>query len=384
MRWAIASVILVHGLIHFLGAAKGFGLAELPELAEPVSRRGAVVWLVASLALVCTAALFVRAPRLWWIVGSIAVVISQLAIVSSWGDARFGTVVNVILLGLLAYAFAAEGPFSLRAEYRRGVDERLASTPTQDAPLHQSRIEGLSESDLQELPAPVQRYVRRSGAIGQPRVAHFQAEWKGRIRGSAEEPWMTFTAVQHNFVDPPARYFSMDARRSGLPVDVLHVFADESASMRVRLLSLAPLVTASGPELTRAETVTLLNDISILAPGALMDARLQWEAMSERQARVTYTVGSNTVRAVLTFNEADELVDFVSDDRLAASADGSSFTPQRWSTPLRDYQSFSRLRLASRGEGRWHPVDASDFAYIELRLVEVEMNPGGRRVTRPQ
>jgi hypothetical protein len=52
-------------------------------------------------------------------------------------------------------------------------------------------------------------------------------------------------------------------------------------------------------------------------------------------------VGEITISAVLHFDESGELVDFVSDDRLAASPDGKTFLPLRWSdTCIR----LSRLR----------------------------------------
>jgi hypothetical protein len=35
MRWIFVALMLVHGLIHFMGPAKAFGLAELPQLTQP-------------------------------------------------------------------------------------------------------------------------------------------------------------------------------------------------------------------------------------------------------------------------------------------------------------------------------------------------------------
>jgi len=70
-----------------------------------------------------------------------------------------------------------------------------------------------------------------------------------------------------------------------------------------------------------------------------------------------------------------ELVDFVSEDRLAASPDGTEFTPQRWSTLVGDYRDFGSRRAPTRGVGRWHPA-AGDFTYIELKLIELEFNGG--------
>ncbi|MDH3222891.1 MAG: hypothetical protein OEO23_04180, partial [Gemmatimonadota bacterium] len=201
------------------------------------------------------------------------------------------------------------------------------------------------------------------------------ARWRGRIRAGPEDAWMRFSAVQHNVVDPPTRVFYMDARKSGLPVDVLHVFQAGAATMRVRLLSIVPLVRADGPELTLAETVTLLNDLSVLAPGALVDSRIRWEAIDNRSARARYEVGENTVSAVLSFNADDELVDFVSEDRLMASSDGGEFTALPWSTPLSEYRQFGPYRVAGHGEGWWHPRDSDPFPYVELDLLSVDVNP---------
>lgn len=48
---------------------------------------------------------------------------------------------------------------------------------------------------------------------------------------------MEFTFEQCNFLDRPLRLFLMGARRSGLSVDVLHMYHNGSASMRVRQAS---------------------------------------------------------------------------------------------------------------------------------------------------
>lgn len=97
--------------------------------------------------------------------------------------------------------------------------------------------------------------------------------------------------------------------------------------------------------------------------------------LDERSARGHFTVGSVTVSAVLSFDEAGELVDFVSDNRLAASADGTESTRRRWSTPIGDYRSFGPWRVSSRGEGRWHPP-GGEFSYVELELTGLEVNGG--------
>jgi hypothetical protein len=196
--------------------------------------------------------------------------------------------------------------------------------------------------------------------------------WKGRIREKADDPWMDFTAEQVNFPGEPSRFFLLRATRAGLPVDVYHSFQHGAASMRVRLLSLFPIVDTRGPAFTRAETVTLFNDIALLAPSELANPAIRWEAIDDRSARGFYSLGDNTVSAVFTFNDADELVDFISEDRLASS-DTGALTRISWSTPIAGYQSFGPRRVMTRGEGKWHP-EAGAYTYIDLELVDWQVN----------
>lgn len=364
MRWILVALIAVHGLIHLIGFTKAFGLAEVAQLTTPISRGMGLLWLGAGLAQLTAAGLYVAAPKIWWAVGLAAVVLSQIVIVTSWSDAKFGTLVNVIVLLAAIYGFASKGPTSFHAEYQRDVQARAEGDV--DLPL-------VTPDDLVELPEPVRCYLKQVGVVGQPHVHHFKAEWDGRIRGAPDEPWMEFTAQQVNFVDEPARFFLMDATRGGLPVDVLHAFRNGSAGMRVKLLSLIPMVDTSGPEMTRAETVTLLNDIALMSPAALLHPQMEWSPLAEHSARVRYTVGKNTVQADLFFNDACELVNFVSDDRLAAKPDGSGMVAWRWSTPMSDPAQFGPQRLASRGEARWHAPDG-EYAYMEATLTSIEVN----------
>ncbi|MCW2803426.1 MAG: hypothetical protein JWN06_1643 [Propionibacteriaceae bacterium] len=368
-RWIVVAVLVVHGLIHFLGVAKGFGWAEVPALKAPIGARGGVLWLLAATLVLATAVLIaVRAPTWWWMVAVCAATVSQVAIATSWSDAKVGTVVNVILVLAAGYGFVSVGPTSFHAQWRDQATQALADVDPAPAVV--------TEADLAELPDPLAAYVRRSGAVGKPRVVSFYADVHGRIRSGPDSAWMPFTGKQLNSYGPrPQRVFIMDASRSGLPVTVLHLFGDSTATMRVRLLSLVPVVDAAGPEMDRGETVTVFNDLVVLAPGAIPDAPVQWSAVDARHVRGVFTDGDQTVSAELTFNAEHDLVDFVSEDRLRASTDGKTFTPQRWSTPLSEHREADGRRVMTVGEGRWQaPAPGGRFAYIEFHLDAITYN----------
>lgn len=363
MKIVLALVLVLHGAIHLLGAAKGLRLAVLPQLTQPISPAFGVVWLVAGALFMASAGLVFAWPRGWWLAAAVALVFSTVAIVPSWADAKFGAAVNALVLVAVAYGFLVSGPVSLRAEYDRDVAARRGSVPPA-APV--------TESDLATLPAPVQRFLRRAGVVGQPRVARFYARMHGRIRSGAADPWMPFTAEQHNFYDRPSRFFYMTASRAFVPFQVFHRYADDEASMRVKVAGLVTVQELAGDAMTRAETVTLFNDMCLFAPATVLSPAVVWEAIDDRTARAVFSNAGQSIRAELDFNDAGELVNFRSDDRGRTSTDGRALEPVPWSTPLGAYRAFGALRLPSQGEARWHDT-SGDYAYIEMTIDEVRV-----------
>jgi hypothetical protein len=85
MHWIIAVLLAAHGLINLMGFpavrpgtfAKAFGYAELPQLTQPVSQVMGVAWLAAGLLVVASAVMMLAWPRSFWIVGAVALVMSQ-------------------------------------------------------------------------------------------------------------------------------------------------------------------------------------------------------------------------------------------------------------------------------------------------------------------
>jgi hypothetical protein len=361
MRMLLAAGLGIHALLHLLGFLKAFSLVRAPQLKVPISRRMGALWLVAAVVLALAAVGLMVAPAWFWLPAVVGVLASQVAIVTSWADARFGTVPNVLtLLGAL-YASVAIGPFGLHAEYQtRAGQARPTPGPS-----------GLvTDADLARLPAPVQRYLRYVGVVGEPHVRGIRLHFRGRIRSAPGAAWMPFVGEQRSLVAPATRLFFMQATMRGVPLDALHAYDGGAARMRVKLLSLFALVDTGGPEFTRAETVTLLNDLCIMAPAALIDVPIVWKTIDDRHVEATYSNGPHTVRGVLVFDAFGALENFWSDDRPALAADGARFAAQRWSTPVGDYRMRGTFRLASRGEARYAAA-LEEYAYIEFDDLDV-------------
>lgn len=364
MRWALIGLLAVHGLIHLMGFARAFGYAELPQLTQPVPRGWGLLWLVAAGLVLITAAMLAARMRTTWIVGAVALVVSQAVIASAWHDAWAGTVPNLLLLLVVAHGWLTEGPASFHAQYLRDVEAGLARHG--EAPV-------VTEADLAPLPDPVRRYLRVTRVVGQPRVRNYRLRFRGRIRSAPDSVWMPFEAEQQSFADEPTRLFLMRARMYGVPVEAFHRSIDGHATMQVTLAGAVPIADARGDEMDRAETVTLFNDMCLLAPGTLVDPAIAWEAVNATTARARFTNRRQTIAATLFFDPAGRLVNFESDDRSQSSADAKTFTRLRFSTPVGDYRDFGPLHLAAHGDARWHRPEGV-FTYGEFDVLEVAVN----------
>ncbi len=368
MKLAFTALLLAHAAIHGMGFAKASGLARLSQLTLPISRSLGVLWLVAGVATLGTAIALHAWPRGWWVIGAFALVASQAAMSSSWAEARYGTVPNAVVLLAVGWGFLSAGPLSLRSEYEHEVARGLQRSMPQ-APV--------TEQDLAGLPAPVQRYLRYVGVVGQPRVQSYRVRFTGRIRSGPDGPWMPLSAEQYSFADRPTRLFFMQARMFGLPVEALHEYVDAQASMRVKVVSLVRMVNARGPGFTAAETVTLFDDMCVMAPATLIDPAIRWEPVDATHTRAAFTAGEHTITATLIFDDDGRLVDLFSDDRPSLDGNGKTFTRQRWSTPLSGYRAFGRFRLASRGEARYQGP-STDYAYGEFAMESIDYNVSAR------
>jgi Family of unknown function (DUF6544) len=256
---------------------------------------------------------------------------------------------------------------SLRARHDQVVAAEFAAQPLTPGPTT------LTAADLTGLPHPVRRYVERSGAVGRPRPQNMRVVMDATMYRKPGAP-MRARSVQYSFFARPTRLFLMDARMFGLPVRALHVYRHEQATFTVRVASTVNMVDLRGEAISAAETVTVLNDMCLMAPGALVDPRLAWDSVDDRSAVVTFTNGPHVVTATLVFNDRDELVDFWSDDRPDSST--GTFLPMRWSTPVTEFRDVDGRHLLHSGGAVYHRPDGP-FTYGEFTMRSIQYDVPG-------
>lgn len=362
MQIAFAVFVLVHGLIHFIGVAKAFGFAAKLPMSLPISAGWGTVWLLAALLWITTSVMLFQSSARWWIPASVALLASQVVIIMSFADAKWGTLANLVVLVPLAVSLLDQRHASLQSIYKRECEARRT----------RALVSFVGESEIAHLPPQVQRYLRVTKSVGNARVRSFHARMRGTLRNSPDAPWMNVDVVQENFFDTPARIFFVRGARFGVPFDALHTYIGEAATMRVMVASVFEAFRASGHEMNQSETVTMFNDMCLFAPATLIDPNIRWEEIDAHSVRAWFRHGPVTISAVLTFNERGELVGFVSHDRYQ-SVDGKTFTLYPWSTPVERYGEFNGRHLVASATASWN-MHGTEFPYARLELVDLEYN----------
>ena len=360
MKTVLAIFIILHGIIHFMGFSKAFKLAEISQLNRQISKPAGAFWLLAGILFLMSAALIFSSKEWWWMPGTAAILISQILILQNWQDARYGTIANIIIFLTIVATF---GIWNFHRSFINDYKESLSRT---------ERItnEPLTESDIQHLPLPVQRYLIYAGVLNHDKVKNVTIRFHGEMR-SKKMDWFRFQSVQYNFYDIPSRLFYMKGQIKGLNVPGYHSYKNGIASMQIKPFGLIPVVNAKGELLNKTETVTLFNDMCLISPATLIDKSIKWEEIDSLSSKAYFTCSGITISAILHFNKTGQLVNFISDDRYDIS--GDTAINYRFSTPVYDYKNINGINIFTRGEAIWHYPDG-EFVYGKFYLDSIAYN----------
>jgi hypothetical protein len=399
MRVFVFVLMVIHGTIHLLGFVKAFKLAEVAQITRNISQPVGLLWLLAAVLFIAASVLFISGNDNWWMLATPSIVVSQILIFLSWNDAKFSTIANLIILLPLVIAILNAQPSSFKNTFKSEVQKRLSiivsSTEKRGLAGTAGRIsEGgkavyggpemikqsskqidesvVAERDLEHLPQPLQKYLRYVGVIGKPKVRNFRAVYEGDFSRDNGKSWLKIKSQQYNFYDDRARLYYIESELFGIPFDGLHIYAGNKATMQIKIAEMFKVADAKGPEMNRGETVTMFNDMCLIAPATLIDKSIQWEPVDSLIVRARFTNAGNTIAATLYFNKKGEMTNFVSDDRYQ-SADGKTYKSYRWSTPVKDYKNYGGYKLAHYGEARWRMPDG-EHPYAKAYLKEIEYN----------
>jgi hypothetical protein len=259
------------------------------------------------------------------------------------------TLVLYMLIGLAAVIAAAiaygMNRWRSETEERRA---RLESTRVHDEPgrFHMSELEGL--------PAPVQRYFRAALTDNQRMIAAVSIQHAGTFNMSETgEDWKPFTSNQRVITRRPG--FDWEARIAmapGLDALVHDSYIGGEGILHASVFGLFSIVNMRGtPEVAQGELMRFLAETAWY-PTALLPGRgVRWEAVDDSSAHVTIEDGGLSLTMLFRFG-ADGLIAFARAENRMRTV-GDSAVPTEWEGRWSSYERRDGMMVPMAGEVAW-------------------------------
>jgi hypothetical protein len=202
-------------------------------------------------------------------------------------------------------------------------------------------------AELAGLPDPVIRYFTAAIAPGTPLVRAARIEMRGRIKIGR---WLPFTATE---VLDPRRGFAWRARVAGRLVVGSDRYLDRAGAMRWRLFGLLPLVSASGPDLTRSAAGRAAGEGMWLPTAMLPRYGVEWSASSDHAVAARLTVDDTAAEIRYTLGP-DGHVESTVFDRWGDPDRSRTWAWHRCGGEITAYRTFGGLTVPAAGRVGWH------------------------------
>jgi hypothetical protein len=208
--------------------------------------------------------------------------------------------------------------------------------------------------ELENLPAPVQRYFETALTPGQPMIFEMTASHTGQFSLSETQPqWVPFHSQQLARMQPVG--FDWDGRiriAPGIQCFVHDAYIAGEGILHATLFGLFTLTKLQGtPEIAQGELLRFLAE-SAWYPTALLPSQgVTWEAIDDRRARARFTDGKTTVAVEFRFGD-DGLIQSVYTPARYRIVQGK-LTTTPWQCQLWNYQKREGMMVPIDGEVAW-------------------------------
>lgn len=257
----------------------------------------------------------------------------------------FLTAIVVIIITLII-----SGRIARANEVQKGLAMLESSMKNENPKVYKEQL-------IQDLPAPVRRYFEYALTDGQNYIQYLQLEHAGYFRQKPTQKWSPITGEEYFAMDPPGFFWL-----GKIPwVSAVDQYINGKGNLKVKLLSLIPVVDAKGEATNQGEFLRWLAE-AIWYPTALLPSEtIAWEAVDEDTAKIIFEDEHVKAEGVFRFNKVGQITHFTTyrymeDDRL-----------ERWTTHCKDYRAIHGMQVPFYAEVSWNLAEG-DFCYAKFQV----------------
>lgn len=228
-------------------------------------------------------------------------------------------------------------------------------------------------NDFDTLPELLQRFFRRCGYTGFEKIECAHIKWNNTmLKLSPQANWNPMRCYQLNFLCEPIRLVYMRIRLYGLlPLEALDLYKDAQGQMLVKLLKVIPISNARGNEMDASELVTILAETMII-PHYALQKYITWEVIDASSIKGTIKHNCISVSGIFHFNEHDECIRFITQDRYLTQKN-KQYQKTPWMATANNYILKKGIRFPTKFTATWHTHNG-DYEYFRGNIESIEFN----------
>lgn len=350
MRYFIPILLFLHGLISLLGFLKAFNILKMEQFEADVSKMAGVFWLLSSVLLFLVVAQAITRSDVFWILGSIALVLSQVLIIWFWKDAKYGTIMNIVLLVLVIINFSMWNHNRKGKELGNVLVENCKPLPMEE------------NSNLPEL---VKKWLEKNGAIEATPPPTVRFTQKGKLRLAPDKPWLEFNANQYvRLINPSFIWAAKVGQGEMMQFSGIDQFKNGKGKMNIALYGIIDVVDSKGEEMNQGTAVRFLAEI-VWYPWMARSKHITWEVVGEYQVKASFKYEELFVEGLFTFDKDGYPIQFKA---LRYNEEKKKDIPWRIEIDKASYTETENTSIPTKASVFWE-YELSDFHWLDVEIL---------------
>lgn len=218
-----------------------------------------------------------------------------------------------------------------------------------------------SYKQLQDLPQPVQRYLRHVMKDGQPYISYVHLKHNGQIKTDPKKDWMNIEGEQYFTTEKPGFIWKGSTRM----FTARDMYILDKGRLVVSLFSLFKIAGGQGEKYDQGELLRWLGESVWFPTNLLPSERLQWTAIDNQNAQLTFKYNNHFLSYLVAFNEVGEITELQTKRYMG---EGNLET---WIGKVSNYKEINGIVVPTTIEAIYR-FKEGDYSYAKFNVKRIE------------
>lgn len=263
-----------------------------------------------------------------------------------------------IILSILAVAVITVVVGKISASIQFGKEVKTLFSQSGDI-----SNKSFSHSQLENLPAPVQRYFKHVMKEGQPYISYVRLTHNGKFKTGPAKDWVNIEGEQYFTVEKPGFIW----KGVTTMFTAKDMFFSDKGKLVVSLFSLVKIAGGQGEKYDHGELLRWLGESVWFPTNLLPNENLQWTAVDDQTAQLRFKQNHFSLSYLVSFNDTGEITALQTERYMGEES------LETWIGKVSDYKEINGITIPTTIEAIYR-LNKGDYSYAKFNIKNIEYN----------